>query len=68
MPDGFAFFRLFIHPWIDRTNREPDLTVPSTPWLDSSGSDGVDLVHEDDGGRMLSSHHEQLSHHATALA
>ncbi len=31
-------------------------------------ADGVDLVHEDDGWRVLSSHDEQLSHHAAALA
>ena len=45
----------------------PDLTVPSTPGLDPSGSDGVDLVHEDDGGRVLPRHHEQLPHHPAAL-
>ena len=31
--------------------------------LDSRRSDGVDLVHEDDGGRVLASHGEQLSDH-----
>lgn len=74
-PAGWATLTLSFEPGIENNNivkdwshKEPDLTVPSTPGLNSSGADGVDLVHEDDGGRMLSSHHEQLSHHATALA
>lgn len=31
-------------------------------------SDGVDLVHEDDGGRVLAGHHEELADHARPLA
>mmetsp|Transcript_56794 Transcript_56794/g.164778 ORF Transcript_56794/g.164778 Transcript_56794/m.164778 type:complete len:390 (+) Transcript_56794:14-1183(+) len=32
------------------------------------GADGIDLVHEDDGRRVLSSHDEKLANHSAALA
>ena len=37
---------------------------PAATALYPRGADGVDLVHEDDGGRVLSSHHEQLANHS----
>ena len=44
------------------------LAVPAAPRLNPGRPDGVDLVHEDDGGRVLPRHHEQLPHHSAALA
>ena len=44
------------------------LAVPAAPRLNPGRPDGVDLVHEDDGGRVLPRHHKQLPHHPAALA
>ena len=44
------------------------LAVAARAALDARRADRVDLVHEDDGGRVLARHHEQLAHHARALA
>ena len=45
-----------------------DLAVPASAGLYPGGADAVDLVHEDDAGRVLPRHHEQLPHHPAALA
>lgn len=42
------------------------LTVSAGASLETRGADRVDLVHEDDGGRMLTGHHEKLAHHSRA--
>ena len=44
------------------------LAVPAAPRLNPGRPNGVDLVHEDDGGRVLPRHHKQLPHHPAALA
>ena len=46
----------------------PDLAVSAAARLYPGAADAVDLVHEDDAGRVLLRHHEQLPHHPTALA
>ena len=43
-------------------------TVTARATLDTRRADRVDLVHEDDGRRVLARHHEQLADHARALA
>ena len=43
------------------------LAVPAAPRLNPGRPNGVDLVHEDDGGRVLPRHHKQLPHHPAAL-
>ena len=44
-----------------------DLRVATRAALDTSGSNRVDLVHEDNRRRVLTSHHEQLSDHPRTL-
>ena len=45
-----------------------DLGISSTSGLDPGRPNGVDFVHEDDGGRVLPGHDEELSNHSGALA
>ena len=47
-------------------HRALDLAVPTRAPLQAGGADGVDLIHEDDGGRVFPGHHKQLPHHAGA--
>ena len=44
------------------------LAVAAATRLNPGRANGVDLVHEDDGGRVLPRHHKQLPHHPAALA
>ena len=44
------------------------LAVASASRLNPGRPDGIDLVHEDDGGRVLPCHHKQLPHHPATLA
>ncbi len=48
-------------------HRPLHLTVTTWATLQARRPDGVDLVHEDDGGGVFSSHDEQLAHHAGTL-
>lgn len=41
------------------------LTVSTRASLQPGRADRVDLVHEDDGGRMLTGHDEQFTHHTS---
>merc|ERR1719458_697960 len=45
-----------------------NLTVAAATRLNPGGANGVDLVHEDDGGCVLPRHPKQLPHHPAALA
>mmetsp|Transcript_19304 Transcript_19304/g.42066 ORF Transcript_19304/g.42066 Transcript_19304/m.42066 type:complete len:233 (+) Transcript_19304:116-814(+) len=49
-------------------HRPLNLGVTTLLSVHTARSDGVDLVHEDDGGCMLAGHHEELAHHAASLA
>jgi len=49
-------------------HRALDLRVAAGLAVLARAADRVDLVHEDDRGRMLARHHEELAYHAGALA
>ena len=49
-------------------HRPLHLRVSAAGSFDSRGADAVNLVHEDDAGRVFSGHNEKLAHHSRAFS